>query len=825
MENYSGEKFLNKLYSDLHMNNEVMHTASKSDNKDEKVKKYLNRLEKVENLALSSKHNGLELLKELYYKKYVIKEEDIPNSYFELQKEIALERGFGHIEIDENMKKEMSKSLIEDQKKSLDIWLDYLINEDSIYPEWFKYYAFQGMLKLGSYDKTKESFNKRTTTTTNIFVELNREALSMTYDNIKSVLQNNEIDDNELNTLIENGSFGKIYSYIIKKLEKSNKDINSNDGIWIKYNQGDNPQKLVDSLQGRGTGWCTAGYETAKKQLDNGDFYVYYTKDSTNEYKQPRIAIRMDGKAKIGEIRGIAEHQNLEADMEKVLKEKLNEFPDKDRYNKKQQDMEKLTKIYKEYKIRELSIDEMRFLYEVDNKIDGFGYMKDPRIKEILNERNIKKDLSLVFDCSEDEISNKKEDILNGKKIIWFYDDLSLNKLTSADGLILPQNISGNLNLSELTSANGLILPQYIGGDLNLNKLKNADALTLPKSIDGNLNLKELAIADSLILPQHIGGNLNLSSLMRAKDLTLPQNIGGSLDLSELKWVDSLTLPQNIGRDLYLYSLSSADGLSFPQNVGGNLNLSSLMRAKDLTLPQHIGGDLWLIKLESTNNLTLPQHIGGDLNLYSLTSADGLTLPKNIDGNLELSSLTNAKGLTLPQNIGKDLLLDKLNSVEGLLNFPQNIGGDLNLGKLLNVDGLTLSKNVGGNLKLSSLTSAKDLTFPQHIGGDLILNGLTNADGLTLPKNIDGSLILNSLTSAKDLTLPQHIGGSLDLYSLTSAKDLTLPQHIGGDLNLYGLTSDDGLTLPKNIGGKLFLCGRIVLSKQINEEIENSRKL
>ena len=78
MNNYSGEKFLNRLYSDLHMNDEVMHTASKSDNKDEKVKKYLNRLEKVENLALSSKHNGLELLKQLYYNKYVIKEEELP---------------------------------------------------------------------------------------------------------------------------------------------------------------------------------------------------------------------------------------------------------------------------------------------------------------------------------------------------------------------------------------------------------------------------------------------------------------------------------------------------------------------------------------------------------------------------------------------------------------------------------------------------------------------------------------------------------------------------------------------------------------------------
>ena len=718
MENYSGEKFLNKLYSDLHMSNEVMHTASKSDNKDEKVKKYLNRLEKVENLALSSRHNGLKLLKELYYKKYVIKEEDIPDSYFKLQKEIALERGFGHIEIDENMKKEMSKSLIEDQKKSLDIWLDYLINEDSIYPEWFKYYAFQGMLKLGSYDKTKESFNKRTNKTTNIFVELNREALSMTYDNIKSVLQNNEIDDNKLNTLIENGSFGKIYSYIVKKLEKSNKNINSNDGIWIKYNQGDNPQKLVDSLQGRGTGWCTAGYETAKKQLDNGDFYVYYTKDSTNEYKQPRIAIRMDGKTKIGEIRGIAEHQNLEDEMEKVLKEKLNEFPDKDKYNKKQQDMEKLTKIYKEYKTREITIDELRFVYEVDNKIDGFGYDKDPRIKEILNERNVKKDLSLIFNCSEDEISNKKEDILNGKKIIYFYGDLNLSSLMRAKNLTLPQNIGGSLYLYNLKSPDGLTLPQHVGGDLYLNSLTNAKGL---------------------VLPQHIDGNLNLNSLTSAKGLNLPQNISGDLYLNSLTSADGLTLPQHIGGRLYLYSLKSPDGL---------------------TLPQYIGNDLDLRNLKSADNLTFPQHIGGSLDLKNLTSAKGLNLPQNIGGSLYLDSLTSADGLIFPQNIGSSLYLDSLTSANGLV-LPQYIGNDLNL---------------------RNLTSADNLTFPQHVGGYLNLKSLTSAEGLILPQHIDGCLYLNSLTNAKGLVLPQHIGGNLSLNSLASVDEVYLTGKISGNI-------------------------------------------
>lgn len=131
---------------------------------------------------------------------------------------------------------------------------------------------------------------------------------------------------------------------------------------------------FVESLKGYNTGWCIAGEETAKTQLKNGDFYVYYTLDNNNEYKVPRIAIRMEGNS-IGEIRGIAAEQNIEPNMEKVLEEKIKWFPDKDKYYKKVNDMQLLTYIYEKNKNNiELSKEDLKFLYEIDNKIEGFGY-------------------------------------------------------------------------------------------------------------------------------------------------------------------------------------------------------------------------------------------------------------------------------------------------------------------------------------------------------------------------------------------------------------------------------------------------------------------
>jgi len=61
---------------------------------------------------------------------------------------------------------------------------------------------------------------------------------------------------------------------------------------------------LVKSLQGHGTGWCTAGETTTESQLSSGDFYVYYTLDKEGNPTIPRLAVRMEG-SQIAEIRGV----------------------------------------------------------------------------------------------------------------------------------------------------------------------------------------------------------------------------------------------------------------------------------------------------------------------------------------------------------------------------------------------------------------------------------------------------------------------------------------------------------------------------------------
>ena len=773
MKYKNGEEFLNKLYREMYISNEVMHKADSSDTPEEKIRKYISRLEHAHELSKKSEHS-LKILKKFYYDKYLIKE--LPESYINLQNKIAREEGYGDIYVSDETIETMLNQVREDQKSILDLWIDYFMSEDAMYPTWFKVYAFKGMIGLSTFDKEKQEFGKRTDKTTTPFIDLNMEALSKVYDILKSEIGEDNLTNEEREILSNGEGFKKLYTYYLINLDSKIMNNDETEGIWIKYDMGSDYISLWESLQGKNTGWCTAGKETAKTQLAGGDFYVYYTKDENGEYKNPRIAIRMNGENEIGEIRGTSKNQNLEPNMEPILNKKLEEFPDKDKYKKKVHDMKRLTLIEEKQKNnQELTLDDLKFLYEVDSRIEGFGYQKDPRIKEIISKRDKRKDIVFAYGVNEDEIAFSKEEWEENKdRIKVYYGNLDLSNLTSAEGLVLPDIINGSLDLRGLTTAKGLVLPDTINGDLDLRGLTSVKNVKLPTAVNGNLNLGNLTSVEGLILPTTVNGNLDLPRLTNAEGLVLPNTINGYIDLR---------------------NLTSAEGLVLPNTINEHLNLRNLTSAKGLVLPNTINGSLDLSSLTSAEGLALPDTINGYLDLSSLTSAEGLVLPNTIGGSLSLSGLKSAKGLVLPDIINGSLYLTSLTSAEGLV-LPDTINEGLDLGSLTSAEDLALPDTINEGLDLGSLTSAEDLALPDTINDNLDLGSLTSAEGLVLPDTINGNLDLRGLTSVEGLVLPDTISGSLHLTSLTSAKGLRLSNIIYGDLYLEGLTSVEGLVLP-----------------------------
>ncbi len=534
------------------------------------------------------RERGIEAIKRLFHKKYVIQPDEIPEGYWENQRRIIRERG-QQAELDranwEELKRQNTEAIIADQEASLDTWIDYLASSDAPYPDALKYFTLRNVLNMSSFDKERGVFPKRSQGTTKPFPELNREALAYALDALEKKYKGYDIDisslteedQQEFEKLLQSENFPKLYTWAIEKSSPVHEQGLANiSGQWVKYDQGSDHIPLVESLQGHGTGWCTAGESTARMQLQGGDFYVYYSNDNEGKPTVPRVAIRME-ENRIAEIRGIAKDQNMDEFIAPVVEQKLEEFGEEgNAYQKKVADMKLLTEIECKSNVGEqLTPSELRFLYEIDDQINGFGYDKDSRIEEIIAERDMRSDLANVFNCESDQISFTKDEALNGN-ILYHYGSLHLYSLQSAEGLQLPETVGGYLYLSGLQSAEGLQLPKTVSGYLDLSKLRSAEGFQFPQTVGGDLNLYTLQSAEGLLLPEKVGGNLNLRSLRSAEGLKLPATVLGYLDLRSIQRAEDLQLSETVGEHLDLSSLLSAEGLKLPEKVGGLIRLSSL---------------------------------------------------------------------------------------------------------------------------------------------------------------------------------------------------------------------------------------------------------
>jgi hypothetical protein len=415
--------FLKQKYN-LHNAPEVEAAAKRTEKRtgekvpqdpEDQIQNYLDRFtEIIERKEPAKRERGIEALKHILHDKFIIKPKEIPESYFESQKRLAREQGHGDIEISDELRNQLTEVIITDQKGSLDQWINYLSSDDATYPDWLKYYTFRSILSMGEYDKEKKQFTKRSKGTVKTFPDINREALAYVLDAIEKKYKGKipAETDLEFKKYLAGENFAKLYAFAIDKVTPATESaLASTKGEWVKYRQGRDHMPLVNSLQGHGTGWCTAGESTAEAQLKNGDFYVYYTLDENGKPNIPRAAIRMQEES-IAEVRGIAPDQNLDPYIGDIVQKKLKEFPDGTAYEKKNNDMKILTLI--ENKTKQnilLNKDELIFLYEINSPIEGFGYQKDPRIKEIRDQRNPKFDAPIVFECAPEEIAYNKDDI------------------------------------------------------------------------------------------------------------------------------------------------------------------------------------------------------------------------------------------------------------------------------------------------------------------------------------------------------------------------------------------------------------------------------
>jgi hypothetical protein len=523
--------FLKNKYGSLHNSPEVKSASSRteklkkekvSQNPNEQIQNYLDRFKEILDRKNPDKRKqGIEALRKILHEKLIIKDKDINYEYFIKQEQlIAEQQGYGVLGIPHNFKENKKQEIQNDQKKSLDYWIDYLTSADANYPDWAKYWAFRSMTEMGGYNKKERKFSKRNKDSAQAFPTLNAGCLAEVIGSVikkqkyialeKDIKKNpNESDKDfkergdafierknvdfenfspEFRELLTTENFSKLYTYALEQFgDLKWENLENTKGYWKTYKQGTPGKILADTLQGYPLEWCTRNEETADTQLQGGDFHVYYSEDSNGFPKVPRLAIRMNGHRKynedgneikkedditnkdeikqkiyisepasgghtifdnlseeqkkflgldndeaediynpatyaqkyavieeqfildktqtIGEIRGIEAGQNIDQFIQPILNEKLKEFGEEGEvYLKKSQDMKEVTRITEKNRLGQtLDNTDLRFLYEVDSQIEGFGYQEDPRINQILTDRNVKDDLMVIFNIKDDD--------------------------------------------------------------------------------------------------------------------------------------------------------------------------------------------------------------------------------------------------------------------------------------------------------------------------------------------------------------------------------------------------------------------------------------
>ncbi len=638
-----GENFLNKKYPGLAESEEVESAVDRTEirgeeapaNTSERIEVYLKRLEDVfrepeEGERQTLKGRPIEevradILKDKLHELFVISPEDIPEGYFDLQKKIAREQGHGDINILEEIKDQMRQTVIEDQRHSLDSWVDYLGSSDAMYPLWLKYFVFRNIVKLSSFDKEAKKFRQRSAGTTAPFPDINREALAYVLDALqkeygKEIITDKHTVNPELQKLLERANFGDLYAYAIEKITPASAEQKESiAGAWMCYNKGSDATPLYESLQGHGTGWCTAGESTARVQLTAGDFYIYYSADEHGENTIPRIAIRMQ-KDQIAEVRGINKDQELEPALIDIAKEKMAVLPGADRYDKKSADMKRLTVIEGKMNNKEnLTKDEIIFLYEINSPIEGFGYQKDPRIQELREKRDQKKDYAVLYDCSPQEVALTERELSDLTVVYIGF----ITRETASLWEHIPQklqHIGGDANFRD-SKVENLGQLQHIGGEAHFgdSKIKNLGQL---QRIGGNAYFEDSKIknlgqlqhigrnayfngskVENLGQLQHIGGEAHFEG-SKVKNLGQLQHIGHSANFEGSK-VKNLGQLQRIGDDAN-FEDSKVKNLGQLQDIGRNANFED-SKVENLGQLQHIGGSIYISK-DSRKNYSRPAH-------------------------------------------------------------------------------------------------------------------------------------------------------------------------------------------------------------------------
>ena len=455
-------RFLTERFPGLAKSPEVAAAANRiasrtgtevSRDSDVRIQMYLDRFTQILHRDdLRMKEIGLRALKKVISDRYVVRIEDIPDSYWQAQLRVVRNRGgsgdLQNLTEEEvlKLKQEHLSQSKKDQQGSIEEWIDYMASDSSSYlPDYLKYWAFAGMLKLERYVKAKRNpdgtvakpgrFPERPTgrqRTIKMFPEVNESGLKFIASAYKQLAEgkniywgyNQEIPEDARQPFLDalkKKDFRAAYGWVqehIPPISDEELQITQGDNCgWVTFSKklGHSGGDIAATLAGKGTGWCIAGREIAQgNYLDQGAMlHIYYTRDKDGNQTNPRVVIVEMG-GKVTEVRGIEWEEHIDDYIKPtdVIKKKLADLPGGDEFFETDADTKFLTAIdQKMQRDEKLTREELIFLYEIDKPIRYFGYRKDPRIEELRAQRNLELDTPVILNCNPEEIAYSRHEL------------------------------------------------------------------------------------------------------------------------------------------------------------------------------------------------------------------------------------------------------------------------------------------------------------------------------------------------------------------------------------------------------------------------------
>ena len=733
--------------------------------KDRKNYAYLERLD----LAIERGGNRLE--KRIWQESIknfapIIEKENINNkSWTQLKKAFDDDRNGQGLPSVEYTESEMNKDyerLRQNQIDSINSWTEYLSNKETPFPTWFKIYAFDSVIKMGTYNHKNGKYENRDKSTIAPYPKVNPAALALTLDAVNDFFgQDKEkwfadhTNDDQLNAIVKSGNFGKIYTHFFKEIYKPiptperTEDVK---GKWFDFYPGQEDE-LAEASQG--TPWCIASKQAGENYLKTNDHII---KDNKARFKLFKLknensidgmsktacaSIRFDAQGRVAEVSGLANNSNQTVEdslipivEQEVLKYPLN--PKKD-FKEKFRDKKELIRLQdKAKKGEELTLDEYAFLYEKNREIftlDTYGG-PDKKIKVLRDIYN----LSRLFQNENVDTSDK--DLLTQKLECIFKktssDDIVANFDTLLEKGFGINTILNTMNSHGISCHIDTLLEKGIDINAIFNRLNSDDVsqtldTLLEKGFDINTIFNKL---DSHGISYHI-------------DTFLEKGININTIFNKL---DSYGVSQNIDTLL-------ENGIDI-NTIFNKLDSYNISRTLDALLENGIDINTIFNKLDNydiTKNLAILLEKGIDINVI-FDKLDSYDITKNLDTFLEkginFNTIFNKLGsygisqslnTLLKNGIDVNVIFDKLDSYDIAKSFNALLenGIDANVifdkldsyGVFYHLDTL-LENGVDINAafnKLDSYGVSQNLNTLLENGVDvnMVLNRL-NSDGVSL---------------------------------------------------------------------------------------------